>query len=1448
MLNSYSVSWRQASTMVQRMFLTFLIAAASLSQSAFATCTINGGVIGNPQSGCGSFDPTAITNVTSVSSQYGGPFAFIWLKTTDQNAVNGANTNWTVVSGATGHTYDPGVVTQTTWYRRCARRNVSECPDYDGESNWVKMTVNAAINATVSANATITAGQSTTLTATGGGTYAWSNGGNTASISVSPAVTTIYSVTVSNNGCTAVKSVTVTVNPSVPVADCNNIGIVVGNGSITVNGVSGAPIVSIQVYDAAWATVFNQFYTNSPGTINVPNLASGNYYVKVQYLTAAWVEICKKDQFVAVVGVVVPTVPTVSISDVTVNENAGSASLQICASAVSASPITVTYTTTNGTAMVGMDYTTTTATATIPAGQLCATVTFPIVDNNTNEPTEFFNVTLSGPNGATIGDGAGTVTITDNDAVGPVGGDCSTITITPANGSVAIGGLSNPGGITVIQAYDANWNQKFNEYYTVTPASVSIPNLAGGNYFVKVQYLTNAWVEICKKEVVVTVGGGASVPTLSISDITVNENAGTASLQICASAVSTSPITVTYSTVAASAVAATDYTAKTAVATIPAGQTCVTVTFNITDDGVQEALEVFHVYLSNPNGATIGDLEGLVTIIDNDSAPVGGDCATATIVAGNGSIAVGNLSNPGGITIIQAYDANWNQVFNQYYTTTPASVAIPSLAGGNYFVKVQYLTNAWVEICKKEVVVTVAGAPVAPTVSISDVTVNENAGTASLQICASAASASPITVTYTTSNGTAMMGTDYTTTTATATIPAGQTCTTVTFPIVDNTTNEPTELFNVTLSGPNGATIADGAGTVTILDNDAVTPSFDCNTATVVAGSGSIVVGNLLAAPIVIVQVSDPSWNQIFNQYYTTTPGTVTIPVTASGTYYVKVQYLNANWTEICKKEVYLPVVVTPTGPVCNVTRNATNNILRDGANCTLGSQAYGMWFNTHFPGTTDPRYSVTGTTFVENADGTATLTGTATNNQNGNVKFALNVNFCGRTYAAPAGSPKMPCYSANTNGWYYYTTTCGTLTGQGAAAGTNLAITRRGEAFQVGAGANLNENVFGASGWFNIYVTSGAAAGLNEGDFNINLSGAATAPSCGTGTANCSTVACYQVPTTTFPNPSVCYRVVNKETGAAVDTDNHPNATVRPIDGSSSQSWRFIQSSEANYFFITSNSTSATGQVLGLENCSSADGAIVKVVAASGSDCTKFRLQDAGSGFYYIVNKVSGKGLKIGGSNIYADGAHMIQLPIDVNNQHQKWKLETVTCTYASVVSTASVNLSAQRQGNAVELRWMSHTGTQNATYVVERSLDGQSFEVIATGNATSQDETVSFRNEDATPAKGINIYRVRMVLKSGLENISNEQKVNMPTVGSFGLYPNPAAELVTLDASDFAGQNVSVTIFNQLGKLIKTIEVGATNGIIEIELGDLNSGFYGVSIESNGVKRSAKLLVAKN
>jgi len=120
------------------------------------------------------------------------------------------------------------------------------------------------------------------------------------------------------------------------------------------------------------------------------------------------------------------------------------------------------------------------------------------------------------------------------------------------------------------------------------------------------------------------------------------------------------------------------------------------------------------------------------------------------------------------------------------------------------------------------------------------VTVNEVAGTATFTVSLSAASGLGVSFHYATANGTATAGQDYTATSGSGSIVAGSTSTTVTVTILEDALDEPNETFSVNLSNPVNATIADGTGVGTIVDNDA-TPTLSINDVTVTEGNAGTV-------------------------------------------------------------------------------------------------------------------------------------------------------------------------------------------------------------------------------------------------------------------------------------------------------------------------------------------------------------------------------------------------------------------------------------------------------------------------------------------------------------------------------------------------------------------------------------------------------------------------------
>jgi hypothetical protein len=110
-----------------------------------------------------------------------------------------------------------------------------------------------------------------------------------------------------------------------------------------------------------------------------------------------------------------------------------------------------------------------------------------------------------------------------------------------------------------------------------------------------------------------------------------------------------------------------------------------------------------------------------------------------------------------------------------------------------------------------------------PEIRISDVSVTEgNGGTrnAVFTISLSTPPSQSVTVTYATADGSATAGSDYQARSGTLTIPAGQTTGTITVPIIGDRLPEPNEAFAVNLSSPTNATIADGQGVATILDDE----------------------------------------------------------------------------------------------------------------------------------------------------------------------------------------------------------------------------------------------------------------------------------------------------------------------------------------------------------------------------------------------------------------------------------------------------------------------------------------------------------------------------------------------------------------------------------------------------------------------------------------------------
>ncbi len=125
-----------------------------------------------------------------------------------------------------------------------------------------------------------------------------------------------------------------------------------------------------------------------------------------------------------------------------------------------------------------------------------------------------------------------------------------------------------------------------------------------------------------------------------------------------------------------------------------------------------------------------------------------------------------------------------------------------------------------------------------PAVSVSDAMVTEgntDAVNATFTLTLSKASDVDVIVHYDTANLSAAAGSDYAAASGTLTIPAGQTSKTFTVAVNGDRLAEPSERFAVTLSAPTNASIGDGFGVGTIIDDE---PRISINNVSKQEGNG----------------------------------------------------------------------------------------------------------------------------------------------------------------------------------------------------------------------------------------------------------------------------------------------------------------------------------------------------------------------------------------------------------------------------------------------------------------------------------------------------------------------------------------------------------------------------------------------------------------------------------
>ena len=395
------------------------------------------------------------------------------------------------------------------------------------------------------------------------------------------------------------------------------------------------------------------------------------------------------------------------------------------------------------------------------------------------------------------------------------------------------------------------------------------------------------------------------VGDISIGDVILTEGTGGSSSATFTVTRSngTAAFSVSFDTADGTATAGLDYNASSDGIGFAAGETTKTISIMVNPDALDEPNETFSVVLSNPTGpgATIVDGTGIATIVDDDDpAPVVGNIsigdviltegtggssnATFTVTRSNGTAAfsVSFDTADGTATAGLDYNASSDGIgFAAGETTKTISISVNPDAidepNETFSVVLSNPTGPGATIVDGTGIATIVDdddpAPVVGDISIGDVILTEGTGgssNATFTVTRSNGTAA-FSVSFDTADGTATAGLDYNASSDGIGFAAGETTKTISILVNPDAIDEPNETFSLVLSNPTGpgATIVDGTGIATIVDDDDPAP----------------VVGDISIGDVILTEGTGGSSNATFT--VTRSNGTAAFSVsfdTADGT------------------------------------------------------------------------------------------------------------------------------------------------------------------------------------------------------------------------------------------------------------------------------------------------------------------------------------------------------------------------------------------------------------------------------------------------------------------------------------------------------------------------------------------------------------------------------------
>lgn len=581
--------------------------------------------------------------------------------------------------------------------------------------------------------------------------------------------------------------------------------------------------------------------------------------------------------------------PSVSVNDSSTSEGTGGSknlTFTVALSLASGKPVSVNYATSNGSAIAGFDYTALSGTLTFTPGATSQPLNVALNTDSLDEDNETFQMTLSAPVNAILGDSSGTGTITDDD--NPPTVNINDVTVAEGTGGSTTANftasLSTPSGKTISVNYGTSGGSAVSGVDFTAAAGTLTFSPGVTSQPIPVSITTDALDED-SEDFTVTLSGPVNVtlghtngagtitdddlpPSVGVHDVTVTEGTGgstTAVFMVGLSAPSGKTATVNYFTSSGTAFMGEDFTSAAGTLTFNPGVISQPVNVAIVTDGMDEFDETFTLSLAAPVNASLGDPNGIGTITDDDLPPLV-SINDVTVVEGTGGTTNANFN----VTLSQPSAKSASVVFTTAPGTATAGADFIGVTGAVAFAPGH--TSEWVQVgivtdnvdeldeafsvnLSAPVNTTIAdGVGIGtitdddemPVISIFDADLvegNSGIGLMQFNLELSHPSSFAITVDADTLPITATGDIDFELTFVPAFFPPMETKVPVFVPIFGDLMDELDETFDLKLGNPVNAVLGDISGLGTILDDDAP-PAVSISNSEVTEGTGGVTTAN----------------------------------------------------------------------------------------------------------------------------------------------------------------------------------------------------------------------------------------------------------------------------------------------------------------------------------------------------------------------------------------------------------------------------------------------------------------------------------------------------------------------------------------------------------------------------------------------------------------------------